>query len=237
MQKSLKNNELKKGECKLKEDKTNAPKFNMSDKTKNILEWIICIVVAVVLTLLFRYYIATPTIVKQVSMYPTLKNNQRLIVSRTFRITGNMPERGDIITFEAPSYTYSSSTIDQSNPVAIYSDEDRGIFSNFIYNVLEVTKKSYIKRVIALPGEHVQIKDGKVYVNGEELEESYLQDDVITESEILTDFIVPEGYLFCMGDNRTQSTDCRNFGCIPFDKVEGIVICRFWPLNQIGTVD
>ncbi len=219
------------------EDKIKAPKFKMSNKTKNIIEWIVCILIAVILTLLFRYFIATPTVVKQVSMYPTLEENQRLIVKRTFRITGNMPERGDIVTFEAPSYTYSSSTVDQSNPVAIYSEEERGIISNFLYNVLEITKRSYIKRVIALPGEHVQIKDGKVYINGEELEEDYLQADVITESDVLTDFIVPEGYLFCMGDNRTQSTDCRNFGCIPYEKIEGIVVCRFWPLNKIGTVD
>lgn len=221
----------------MEEDKIKAPKIHMSDKTKNILEWIICILIAVVLTLLFRYYIATPTVVKQVSMYPTLENNQRLIVSRTFRITGNMPERGDIVTFEAPSYTYSSSTVDQSNPVAIYSEENRGVISSFFYNVLEITKRSYIKRVIAMPGEHVQIKEGKVFINGEELEESYLEPDVITESQILTDFIVPDGYLFCMGDNRTQSTDCREFGCIPFEKIEGIVICRFWPLNQIGSVE
>jgi signal peptidase I len=105
-----------------------------------------------------------------------------------------------------------------------------------VYNVLELTKTSYIKRVIALPGEHVEIKNGSVYINGEELEEEYLSDDVVTYSEVFTDFIVPEGYLFCMGDNRTKSTDCREFGCIPFDKVEGIVICRFWPLNKIGSV-
>ena len=212
-------------------------KIHISDKTRDILEWIICIFIAIVLTLLFRYYIATPTIVKQYSMDPTLKQNQRLIISRTFRITGKTPERGDIITFEAPSSTYTSSTVDQTNPVAIYSNEEKGIIESFCYNILEITKTSFIKRVIALPGEHVEIKDGKVYINGEELEEEYLSADVVTESDVLTDFIVPEGYLFCMGDNRTQSTDCRNFGCIPYDKVEGIVVCRFWPLNQIGTVD
>jgi signal peptidase I len=211
-------------------------KVQMSEKTRNILEWIVCIVIAVVLTLLFRYFIATPTVVKQVSMYPTLQSEQRLIVKRTFRITGSIPKKGDIITFEAPSHTYSSATADESNPVAIYADEDRGIISSFVYNVLELTKTSYIKRVIALPGEHVEIKNGSVYINGEELEEEYLSDDVVTYSEVFTDFIVPEGYLFCMGDNRTKSTDCREFGCIPFDKVEGIVICRFWPLNKIGSV-
>lgn len=209
----------------------------MSEKTRNILEWIVCIVIAVVLTLLFRYFIATPTVVQQVSMYPTLVENQRLIVTRTFRITGKMPERGDIVTFEATSYSYSEGTADQSNPVAIYMDEDRNLFDNFLYNVLEVTKKSYIKRVIGLPGEHVEIKGGKVYINGEELEEDYLQPDIITESSVFNDFIVPEGYLFCMGDNRTKSTDCRKFGCVPVDKLEGIVACRFWPLNKFGGVE
>ena len=211
-------------------------KKHMSERTQNIVEWIVCIVIAIVLTLLFRYFIATPTVVQQVSMYPTLQENQRLIVKRTFRITHKMPERGDIITFEAPTHTYSAGTADESNPVAVYMENDRNIFSSFVYNVLEITKRSFIKRVIALPGEHVEIKEGKVFINGEELREEYLDKDVVTESEVFTDFIVPEGYLFCMGDNRTKSTDCRRFGCIPYDKVEGIVICRFWPLNKFGSV-
>ncbi len=211
-------------------------KINISEKTKNILEWILCIVIAIVLTLLFRYFIATPTVVKQVSMYPTLKENQRLIVTRTFRITKNMPKRGDIVTFEAPTNTYSSGTADESNPIALYLDKDKGFFEGFVYNVIEITKKSYIKRVIAEPGEHVEIKEGNVYINGKELKEDYLAPDVITESDVFKDFIVPEGYLFCMGDNRMKSTDCRSFGCIPFDKIEGKVICRFWPFSEFGSI-
>ena len=70
----------------------------------------------------------------------------------------------------------------------------------------------------------------------QKLPEDYLQKDVVTESNVFNDFIVPEGYLFCMGDNRTKSTDCRRFGCVPFEKIEGIVICRFWPLNKFGSV-
>lgn len=222
-------------ETEIKEEKS--PKINMNEKTRNILEWIICIVVAVVLTLLFRYYIATPTVVKQVSMYPTLKSDQRLIVKRTFRITNSTPKKGDIITFEAPTHSYSSGTADQSNPVAIYMNDNKNLFSKFVYNVLEITKRSYIKRVIALPGEHVEIKDGKVYINGKKQKEEYLAEDIATTSKVFNDFIVPEGYIFCMGDNRPKSTDCREFGCIPLDKVEGIVICRFWPFSEFGSVD
>lgn len=209
----------------------------MSEKTKNILEWIGCIIIALVITLLFRYYVATPTVVQQVSMYPTLKENQRLMVTRTFRITGKSPEVGDIVTFEAPAYTYSSSNADQTNPVAIYTDEDRGLISNFLYNIIEVTKKSYIKRVIALEGDHVEIKDGVVFVNGVQLQEKYLSSDVITESNIFYDFIVPKNHVFCMGDNRPRSTDCRHFGCVPLEKLEGIVVFRFWPFNVAGSVE
>ena len=97
-------------------------------------------------------------------------------------------------------------------------------------------KVTYIKRVIALPGEHIEIKDNKVYINGEEYKESYLDSSVVTTAAngAFTDLIVPDGYIFAMGDNRPQSTDCRSFGCIPISKVEGKVALRFWPLSMWG---
>ena len=208
----------------------------MNSNIKNILEWIYCIAIAFVLALLFRYFIGTPTIVRQRSMYPTLQENQRLILNRTFRFGNSIPERGKIITFESPSKNYESWEADQSNPVAVYNNEPQGLVNKFVYYVLELTKRSYIKRVIAFPGEHVKIENGSVYINGEELEEDYLEPDVVTESDVFNDFIVPEGYIFAMGDNRTKSTDCRNFGCIPLDKIEGIVVFRFWPFSVFGKV-
>lgn len=209
----------------------------MNEKVKNIFEWGYCIVIALVLALLFRYFVATPTIVKQRSMFPTLQENQRLILNRTFRITHKQFKAGDIITFEAPTKQYSKWEADQSNPVAVYDNEPKGIINKFIYYSLEVTKKSYIKRVIAVAGDHVKIENNTVQVNGVVQEENYLQPDVITESEVFYDFIVPEGYIFAMGDNRPKSTDCRVLGCIPLNKVEGIVTLRFWPFNMFGKID
>jgi len=209
----------------------------MSDNVKNILEWVYCIIIALVLALLFRYFIATPTIVQHRSMYPTLKSDERLILNRTMRITKKKVEVGDIVTFEAPTKTFTSDNADQSNPVAVYENQPKNIFSKFIFYVLEFTKTSYIKRVIATEGQHVVIKDNIVYVNGEPLQEDYLQEDVVTQSTVFNDFIVPEGYIFAMGDNRTKSTDCREIGCIPTEKIEGIVICRFWPLNSFGKIN
>ena len=209
----------------------------MNEKVKDILEWGYCIIIALVLALLFRYFIATPTIVKQRSMYPTLIENQRLILNRTFRITHKQLQIGDIITFEAPTKQYSKWEADQTNPIAIYDNEPKGIISKFIYYSLEVTKKSYIKRVIALEGDHVKIENNTVTVNGIVQEEQYLQPDVVTESEVFYDFVVPDGYIFAMGDNRAKSTDCRVLGCIPLNKVEGIVCLRFWPFDVFGKID
>lgn len=209
----------------------------MNPKVKNILEWVYCVIIAIVLALLVRNFVGTPTIVKQRSMYPTLKPDQRLILNRLAITFHKDLKRGDIITFEAPSVSrIELSDADMSNPVAIYNNEPKGILKRFVYYGLEWGKVTYIKRVIALPGEHIEIKDNKVYINGEEYKESYLDSSVATTAAngAFTDLIVPDGYIFAMGDNRPQSTDCRSFGCIPISKVEGKVALRFWPLSTWG---
>lgn len=212
--------------------------MKISEKAKDIIEWIICILVALILALLIRYFIGTPTVVKMTSMKPTLLPEQRLILNRWTRTTNKIPERGDIVTLEAPSKKLATDT---SNVVAVYDNEPTNWFSKFVYYFLEIGKESYIKRVIALPGEHLEIKDGKVYINGEELDEPYLQDNVVTqagtEQNPYYDLIVPENCVFVMGDNRSGSTDSRSFGCVPLDKLEGTVWIRFWPLNLFGKID
>ena len=206
--------------------------IEINNKVKNILEWIFCIIIAIVLALLIRYFIGTPTVVKHNSMFPTLQQNQRLILNRLPRTFNKMPKRGDIITFEAPT---------NANPKtekAEYEYNPQTWYEKFIYYVLEIGTTSYIKRVIALPGEHVKIENGKIYINEQELQEDYLQDTVITEAKNinLTNFIVPEGYIFAIGDNRSGSIDCRHLGCIPIEKIESIVWIRFFPLNFFGTI-
>ncbi|MGN1269521.1 MAG: signal peptidase I [Clostridia bacterium] len=213
----------------------------ISDKARNILEWIFCIVIAFVLAILIKYFVGTPTIVSQVSMYPTLEEHQRLILNRIVRTKKEMPQRGDIITFEAPSVKIYSSAdeIDFTNPVAQYNNQPSNWFTKFTYYVLEIGKESYIKRVIALPGEHIKIENGKVYINGVELQEDYLREGTYTQAlrnNYFMDLTVPEGCVFAMGDNRNQSTDCRSFGCIPLEKIESKVWIRFWPLNLWGKV-
>ena len=172
-------------------------------------------------------------------MVPTLQPNQRLWLNRWVRTTKKMSSRGDIITFEAPSQIYLTYAESAQSHIARYENEPTSIWSKFSYYVLEVNKTSYIKRVIGLPGEHVEIKDGKVYINSQELQESYLPSGIVTDNGHgnCTDIIVPENCVFAMGDNRAQSSDCRRFGCIPLEKIESKVWIRIWPLNLFGKID
>lgn len=206
---------------------------------KEILEWVYCILIAIALALLIRYYVGTPTIVQMPSMQPTLMQGERLILNRWVRTTNGEYKRGDIVTFESPSNTYVSAyDVDEDNPIAMYENEPDNIFTKFGYYVLEFGKTSFIKRVIATEGEHIKIADGKVYINGEQLKEEYLDSTVVTEpfGGAYTDLVVPQGCVFVMGDNREQSTDSRRFGCIPVEKIESKVLIRFWPLNLFGKV-
>jgi len=113
----------------------------------------------------------TPTLVMQQSMTPTILNKERVWVNRLFRTFNWDLERGDIITFEAPLFI----ELEEGKLTATYNEVD-GLINSFNYYVLENGKTSYIKRVIGLPGDHIEIKGGKVYVNDELLCEETIAD-------------------------------------------------------------
>lgn len=99
----------------------------------------------------------------------------------------------------------------------------------------------YIKRIIGLPGDHLDVKDGKVYINGNVLDESsYISvstnnwDNGCTKEGV--DYIVPQTDVFVMGDNRPRSSDSREFCAIPIDTIIGQVFYRYFPSNKIGPI-
>lgn len=209
----------------------------MNPKLKNILEWTYCFIIAIVIALAIKYFIGTPTIVKQTSMNNTLQEGQRLWLNRWVRTVNGKYYRGDIVTFEAPSTTYPSLLeIDYSNPIAKYEYSPKTIIGKFMYYVVETSKTSYIKRIIGVEGDHVKIEEGRVYVNDNLLTEEYLSEGIVTEGKNYYDIVVPKDCVFVMGDNRGHSVDSRDFGCIPIDRIESRVAFRFWPLNKFGGV-
>ena len=97
-------------------------------------------------------------------------------------------------------------------------------------------KKNLIKRVIGTPGDTLAIKDGMVYLNGEALDEPYTKDG-FTNGDI-DEFTIPEGKLFCMGDNRLGSSDSRDsrIGLVDEKSLMGKAVFRLLPLKQIGAI-
>jgi len=92
-----------------------------------------------------------------------------------------------------------------------------------------------VKRVIGIPGDEVNIKDGYVYINGEKLKEPYVKGETFS-GEINFPIKVPDNKLFVLGDNRPVSKDSRAFGLINSDQVEGKAIFRVFPFNKIGAI-
>lgn len=181
------------------------------EKTKNeTWEWIKALLIAFGLAAIIRVFLFTPIVVDGVSMMPTLTDGDRMIVNKIGYTIGK-PDRFDIIVFHAPE------------------------------------QKDYIKRVIGLPGDEVAYVDDALYVNGELMEEPYLDEykAEVVEGPLTEDFtleskidsqVVPEGYLFVMGDNRRKSKDSRHIGVIAIDEVIGSTSFVFWPLKEVGFV-
>lgn len=112
-----------------------------------------------------------------------------------------------------------------------FGDPERGDIIVFPHH--ESTGDSlYIKRVIAIPGDHLEIYGGDVYINGELQNEEYIKSGAVTEGYI--DLVIPEGQVFVMGDNRENSSDSRYFGTVSIEEVTGEVFVRLWPLSEIG---
>jgi len=171
-----------------------------------------------VMILLFTYVFRV-AIVQGDSMLPTLQNEDRLLVSQL----QTRPQDGDIIVINADD--------------AVLLAESGTLYT------AEGLHKSIVKRVVAVGGQTVDISsaEGIVYLNGEPLEELYT--NTITQLPDLGNafeypFTVPEGYVFVMGDNRDISLDSRyiNVGLVPEEEIEGTVLLRLYPLENIGTV-
>ncbi len=172
--------------------------------TRKIIIAVTCVLLVVILAvtaaLLVKRYVIETFIVDGVSMYPTLDG-------------GNGPyhESGSDNSLRLNGETL------YLNKVAKIKRGDIVVFDRPDDWSLSAT--ALVKRVIAVGGDHVQIIDNEVYVNGEKLEENYIYEPMITDD---LDVWVEEGKIFCMGDNRNNSSDCRHHpSLVPLDKVRG----------------
>jgi signal peptidase I len=172
-------------------------------------EWVTVLVVALVIAITVRTLILQQFYISGPSMESTMYQDNRVLVNKLSYRLHDI-HRGDVVVFDRV-------TVDGE----IVQHDD------------------LIKRVIALAGETVSIKDCKVFIDGELLEESYLNDYDLAESEledrcrvpVMDDLVVPKNQLFVMGDNRPQSFDSRMFGPIEQSLVVGRAFVIIWPFS------
>ena len=203
---------------------------------RGIFGWLASLCIALIIVFVLKTFVGMPTTVKGSSMASTLHPEDKLFLSTWDVNFCNVPERGSIVTFEAPSVEILADTTDCT---AIYTKDSRSLSEKILYYSLGISSSSYIKRVIGLPGDHIEIKNDHVYINGKMYFESYIASDIKTDMRaggICNDIIVPDNCVFVLGDNRCASIDSRKFGCIPVSKIEGKVVARWWPIEDRGIV-
>ena len=196
-----------------------APRKPPRSTTRSVVEWIAVIGGALVVALVIKTFLIQAFYIPSGSMEPTLDIGDRVLVNKlSYRL--HDVNRGDLVVFEA-----NEGHGDCGQPV-----------SEAAANAAESGIKDLIKRVIALPGETIDLRDNQVVIDGRVLEEPYIAEDVVTAptGSIEFPFEVPEGCVFVMGDNRTDSRDSRIFGPIDEDQIVGRAFVRVWPLSQIG---
>lgn len=159
--------------------------------------------------------LAEPRYIPSESMLPTLAVNDRLVIEKISRHTQQPVQRGDILVFFRPGRTLT--------PLA-ESLRSLGL----------TREEPLIKRVVGLPGETLAIHDGQVLINGEPLEEPYVQEAPRYE---LAPVRIPEDHFFMLGDNRNNSADSHVWGTLPRHQIFGQAVWRFWPPGRLGGLD
>lgn len=184
-------------------------------------EFPILVLVALTVAVLIKSFLVQAFYIPSGSMEPTLLPGDRVLVNKLAYRLGE-PVRGDIVVFDSP---FSNRGEDRSLPRVVVRNVAEALG-------IATPASEFIKRVIALPGDTVEIDDGLVFVNGELLEEPYLSPERSLAD--LDPEVVPAGHLFVLGDNRTRSQDSRVFGPVPLDEVVGKAFVKVWPPSRWG---
>jgi len=214
-------------------------------------EYVEAILIAVVLALMIRAFVIQAFKIPSSSMVPTLLVGDHILVNKFIYgiklpftdsrfLIFRQPRRGDVIVFSFPKNREKEecksiagnllyrleSALDSGNPLYLFRDDCR----------------DFIKRVIAVGGDRVEIRDKKVYVNGVMLKEDYIihRDSMVlgrgvTPRDNFGPVVVPRNKFFVMGDNRDQSYDSRFWGFVDIDDIKGEAIIIYWSWDKNGS--
>jgi signal peptidase I len=193
-------------------------KRRRSSNRRNTVEWILVVAGALLVAIVIKTFLFQAFYIPSASMEPTLKIGDRVLVNKlSYRL--HDVHHGDIVVFERPPTTAQQVDGCDGKPVTfpgVTGDQE---------------VKDLIKRVIALPGETIEVRAGHVFVQGVQLVEPYLKPNESTPQDF-TCIKVPADKIFVMGDNRGNSRDSRYFRAIPKSLIAGRAFIRIWPLNN-----
>lgn len=176
-------------------------KSKSGSKTRGAIEWVLVIAGALAAALLIKTFLFQAFFIPSASMEPTLQIGDRVLVNKLSYQFGDI-DRGDLVVFKRPDLPAESAAI----------------------------VRDLIKRVIALPGETIEAREGEIYINGKVLVEPYLPKGTLSEN--LPSQVVPAGRVWVMGDNRANSRDSRVLGAIDVDTIHGRAFVRIWPVGE-----
>ncbi len=166
------------------------------------------IILIIAVFILLGVFVAQPVVVEGTSMLPVLHDGERLLVNK-------------LVYYKFKSVSWGH--IERGDIVVFWYPKE--------------PDKSYVKRVIGLPGETVEVRNGKILINGQELNEPYLDTEHNQNLPSFPSRKVDEHYFFVMGDNRDNSSDSRYWGLVPEKYVYGKAFFRYWKPSNAGFLE
>lgn len=203
-----------------------APSAPAQEKSKNsLVELVTIVAVALGLALLIQAFLVKPFRIPSQSMEPTLDIGQRVLVDRV-RFHFRDPHRGDVVVFKPPrgaDYNQCGQAPPPGQACAV--------------ETAQRSDTNFIKRVVAVPGDKLSVKAGRVYINGK-LSDPWkiLPDANCGICDLPKQIVIPPGHYYMMGDNRGQSADSREWGPVPRKWIIGKAFFTYWPPKRIGTL-
>jgi signal peptidase I len=192
---------------------------------RGLIELVLTVAIAVALALLIQAFIVKPYRIPSGSMIPTLEISQRVLTNRL----DTSPSVGDIIVFHPPAGADPQPAI-CGNP-----NQGTGHSQPCGTPTKNESSQTFIKRVVGLPGDRIQIINGHVYRNGVREKDSYIAPCTAGEDcNFPSPIVVPPGDYFMMGDNRGDSDDSRYWGPVPKKWLIGVAFFTYWPPDRIG---
>ena len=193
--------------------------------TGYVVELVVIVAAAVGLALAVQAFVVKPYRIPSGSMLPTLHINQRVLANRLF----NKPSIGDIVVFHPPAGA------EEGDGVCGNSNEGNGHAQACGQPTPQESNTTFIKRVVAGPGDRMSIVNGHVIRNGVQEKDSYIAQCAGGQScNFRKTIVIPPGDYFMMGDNRGESDDSRFWGPVPGKWLIGIAFFTYWPPDRIG---